>query len=55
VVNQTHGNRFGMQHFYETAELNQRFLDGERIHWEAMDYTEIIGAHQELKLEFCAR
>lgn len=50
VVNQTHGNHFGNMFPRETAELNERFLDGERIRWQEMDYGDIIGAHQEIEL-----
>lgn len=52
VVNQTHGNRFGLIYPVETAELNERFLNGQRIDLDAMDFSNIIGAHQEVKLEF---
>lgn len=52
VVNQTHGNRFGLLHPVETGELNERFLAGQRIDWRAMDFTAVRGAHQELPLRF---
>jgi hypothetical protein len=52
VVNQTHGNRFGLVHPHEPAELNRRFLAGERINLDAMDFSGVIGAHQELELMF---
>lgn len=52
VVNQTHGNRFGLVYPVETLELNERFLNGERVDLDAMDYEGVIGAHQELELRF---
>lgn len=55
VVNQTHGNRFGLAYPVETAELNERFLRGERIDIDAMDFSNIRGAHQEVKLEFTTK
>lgn len=50
VVNQTHNNRVGLQFPQSTDELNRRFLHGERIDFDAMDFSGIIGAHQELPL-----
>jgi hypothetical protein len=50
TVNQTHGNRFGLEHPVEVAELNRRFLEGERIDFAAMDWTDVHGAHQEMPL-----
>ncbi len=52
VVNQTHGNRWGFDHPTSTAELNERFLAGERIDFTRMDFSNVIGAHQEIALEW---
>ncbi len=52
VVTETHRNRHGLTHPYTTDELNKRFLRGERIDYERMDFSNIIGAHQELPLVF---
>ena len=50
VVNTTHSNRVGLTYPRDPQELNARFLDGERIRYERMDFDNVIGAHQELEL-----
>ena len=52
VVNETHPNRCGKR--YGTADLNERFLSGERIDYTAMDYHSVCGGHQEIDLVFAA-
>ncbi len=52
VVNQTHGNRFGLVYPQETRDLNDRFLRGERANLGAMDFSNVTAAHQEIRLEF---
>lgn len=37
---------------WQPDALCQRYLDGWRIDLEAMDFTNIVGAHQEVPLEF---
>jgi hypothetical protein len=51
-VNETHGNRFGMTHPNGTADLNGRYLDGERISLGDMDFSGVVGAHHELPYVF---
>lgn len=49
-VNQTHPNRFGIEHGVSARELNERYRGGERIDLEAMDFSNVVGAHQEIEL-----
>lgn len=37
---------------YSVQELNQRYLRGERIDLDALDFSDIHGAHQEIPLVF---
>lgn len=50
IVNLTHPNRFGA--LATARELNERYLAGERINRVAMDFAQVIGAHQEIPLAF---
>jgi hypothetical protein len=52
IVNTTHPNRYGEQHAYDIAELNFRYLAGERIALDELDFSGIRGAHQEIELRF---
>lgn len=45
-------NRNGETHPYSIQELNHRYLRGERINLNALDFSDIRGAHQELELVF---
>lgn len=48
-VSETHvGNRAGEQHPMSAADLNRRYLAGERIDPSAMDFSGVRGAHHEL-------
>lgn len=49
-VNQTHPNRFGVKHAISAGELNTRYLAGERIDLAALDFGNVVGAHQEIEL-----
>lgn len=54
-MNSTHGaiaDNWGKFHSYTFEELNQRFLDGQRIDIDSMNFDSIIGGHQELPLKF---
>lgn len=51
-VNETSPNRNGETHPYDVAELNRRYLAGERIDLAAMDFSAVRGAHQELEFRF---
>lgn len=45
-------NRNGAIYPYSVQELNHRYLMGERIALEALDFSDIRGAHQEIPLVF---
>lgn len=49
-VNETHPNRFGVEHGIPVRDLNDRYLAGERVDLGAMDFSNVVGAHQEIAL-----
>lgn len=49
-VNTTHPNRVSDQDSMSAATLNSRYLSGERIILDAIDFAHVDGAHQELEL-----
>jgi len=49
-VNTEIQNRFGLEFPISENELLEKFNQGERIYWQGMDFTQIIGPHQELVL-----
>jgi hypothetical protein len=52
VVSSSHENRSAGRPEWSPSRLNARFLDGERIDLEAMDFASVAGAHQEIALAF---
>jgi hypothetical protein len=52
VVSSTHRNRAGEDPERSPWALNRRFLSGERIDFEAMDFSHVRGAHQEIPIVF---
>lgn len=52
LVNVTHPNRAGVDPTLAPAALNARFLDGERIALDAMDFSSVHGAHEEIPILF---
>ncbi len=50
IVNETFANRHADAH--SAAELNERFLRGERIDLEAMDFSHVTACHQEIPFVF---
>jgi len=52
LTSKTAGNFFGKKYFYDIDELCKKYLAGERINIDNMDFSQINGAHCELKLEF---
>lgn len=52
LVNDTYKNRHGLTHFISETELNKRYLNGERISLEDIDFGEVNGPHKEVKYEF---
>jgi hypothetical protein len=54
VVSETHRNRAGKDPGESPEQLNERFLGGERIDIDAMDFSGVSGAHEPLPLVFAA-
>jgi hypothetical protein len=52
IVSPTHRNRAGTEPALAARALNERFLSGERLDLEAMDFSSVRGAHQEIALVF---
>lgn len=52
IVTPTHSNRNGQKYPHSVQELNNRFLTGERVDLEALDFSDVRGAHQEIPLVF---
>ena len=52
VVADTFRNRASANEEYSAERLNRRFLAGERIDLDAMDFANVRGAHQEIPLRF---
>ncbi len=52
LVNDTFKNRHGLEYYMSEKELNDRYLNGEIIDLNAMDFTNINGPHKEIKYEF---
>jgi hypothetical protein len=52
IVSPTHRNPAGSDSEASPSALNARFLAGERIDLDAMDFSSVRGAHQELQLVF---
>lgn len=43
---------FGERYPHTAKELNDKFLAGERMDWQAMDFSDIKSSHQEVELKF---
>lgn len=52
IVSSTHRNRASQNEAWSPNVLNARFLDGERIDVDAMDFSAVRSAHQEIPLAF---
>ncbi len=52
LVSNYSSNYYGKTHYYSPIELAQRYINDEEIDFFSMDFSNIIGAHQELKLVF---
>lgn len=50
-VNETHPNRCGSDPSRTAAFLNDRYLSGERIDLDALDFSTVSAAHQEIDLK----
>jgi hypothetical protein len=51
-VNEEVLNRFGVDYRISEEELEENFKIGKRIAFDKMDFSNIIGPHQEIKYEF---
>lgn len=52
IVNDTHPNRNGLTCAINVKELNEKYLKGEVINLESMNFEDIQGCHQELIFVF---
>lgn len=51
-VNQTNPNRYGDRYPVSAGDLLERYLAGERLSLDGMDFSDVRGAHQEIELVF---
>jgi hypothetical protein len=51
-VNEEVLNRFGVDYRISEEELEENFKIGKTIAFDKMDFSNIIGPHQEIKYEF---
>ena len=49
LVQKDYGNRFGDEHFISAEELNDKYLDGYVIDYDALDLDDIHSCHKELE------
>lgn len=52
IVNDTHPNRKGESYGVDAKELNDKFLAGEIIDLDKMDFSNIVGCHQEIEYKY---
>ncbi len=52
IVNDSHPNLNGQKYKFDIKDLNQKFTNGVLICLEDMDFSNIIGAHQEIEYKF---
>lgn len=52
LVNDTFDNRHGLEFGISELELNNKYLNGEIINLNAMDFSNVNGPHKEIKYEF---
>jgi hypothetical protein len=52
MVNSVFNNRHGLQHYISEKELNDRYINGEKIVLNKLDFSNINGPHKEIKYEF---
>jgi hypothetical protein len=52
MVNSVFNNRHGLQYYVSEKELNDRYINGERIDLSKLDLANINGPHKEIKYEF---
>lgn len=52
IVNDSHPNLNGQKYKFETKNLNEKFINGVFICLEDMNFSNIIGAYQEIEYKF---
>jgi hypothetical protein len=52
IVNDSHPNLNAQKFVFTAKELNEKFLMGTKVCLEGIDFSNIIGAHQELEYKF---
>lgn len=52
MVNTTFDNRNGLKYKYNVKELNNKYLSGEIIDFDKLDFSGVIGCHQEMEMGF---
>ena len=52
LVNETFNNRHGIEFYISEKTLNNRFINGERIDIDKLDFGVINSPHKEIKYEF---
>jgi hypothetical protein len=52
IVNTSFANRNGLTHGADVRELNKNYLNGSVIDLESMDFSNVIGCHQEIEFKY---
>jgi hypothetical protein len=52
IVNTSFANRNGLTHGADVRELNKKYLTGSLIDLESMDFSNVIGCHQEIEFKY---
>lgn len=52
LVNDTFNNRNGLEFYMSEKELNEKYLNGNIIDLDSLNFTNINGPHKEIKYEF---
>ncbi|GIV44029.1 MAG: hypothetical protein KatS3mg035_1152 [Bacteroidia bacterium] len=52
IVNTVFKNRAGLTHAANVKDLNDDYLSGKVIHLESMDFSNVIGCHQEIEFKY---
>jgi hypothetical protein len=52
IVNTSFANRNGLTHGADVKELNKNYLAGSVIDLESMDFSNVIGCHQEIEFKY---
>lgn len=52
IVNTSFANRNGLTHGADVRELNSQYLEGKIIDMESMDFSNIVGCHQEIEFKY---